>query len=133
MELAGHNLLALLSPSRGWLPLWGETFTAAAPNAAPESGIHPDRFNYYRAAFQALLETERPSDILWPLLYSWCRAVHALQHQPRLVKAWEQAFEKLGLWGPAFAERLAGLDSYLDQIEERLDAWGNARGVGAYE
>ncbi len=135
-----RDLVALLGGAdisledlRGWLPVWGETFTAAAPHAAPESGIHPDRFSYYRLAFQAILETERPSDLLWTLLHSWCLAVLAIPQQPRLGTAWEQAFEALGLRGAAFAERLSALDAYLDTVEERLDAWGNARGVGVYE
>ena len=38
-------------------------------------------------------------------------------------------FTELGLFGPAFRERVSGLDAYLDSVEELLDEWGQARGI----
>ena len=46
---------------------------------------------------------------------------------------WEQVFETLGLIGDKFEDNLSALDRFLDSIEEKLDVWGTAQGVGAYE
>ncbi len=42
--------------------------------------------------------------------------------------AWQKAGEQLGLLGTAFAEKIEGLDSYLDTVEEILDNWARANG-----
>jgi hypothetical protein len=45
------------------------------------------------------------------------------------VKEWREAFQEIGLLGPGFVEKVAALDAYLDNVEELLDEWGQARGI----
>ncbi len=118
---------------RGWLPAWGEAYTAAAKSASVQLGLHPDRFRYYQGAFQSLLESERPADLLWPLFNSWSLAAREAAGNQRLISAWEQAVARAGLAGEGFGERVAALDGYLDLLEDRLERWGAAQGVGEFD
>jgi hypothetical protein len=42
--------------------------------------------------------------------------------------AWQKAGEQLGLLGDAFSEKVAGLDAYLDMVEELIDTWARDNG-----
>ena len=42
---------------------------------------------------------------------------------PSQVDSWRVACEELGLIGASFEERLAGLDAFLDRVEELLENW----------
>jgi hypothetical protein len=41
---------------------------------------------------------------------------------------WQKAGEHLGLLGASFAEKVAGLDAYLDMVEELIDTWALENG-----
>ena len=117
----------------GWLPAWEEAFLKASENADPESGIHAERLLYYKRALEEQLASGRPSDLLWLLLHSWTQAVQSLEGQPGITTEWEGVFERLSLLGSGLGDRLVGLDQFLDSIEEQLEIWGTAQGVGAFE
>jgi hypothetical protein len=42
---------------------------------------------------------------------------------PSQAQSWRVACEEMGLLGPAFEERMDGLDAALDRIEELLEDW----------
>lgn len=113
------------------LPGWEETYNAAsgAGDPARKGRLSPHRLGYYRRAFQAILQREQPHAVLWPLVRSWTEAALQLPENAPELDAWRDAGEKLGLLGPAFEEKVAALDAYLDQIEETLEAWAYANGA----
>jgi hypothetical protein len=113
---------------RDWIILWEEAYRAV-PEDVVTARLHPYRFAYYRRAFESLLGSDSPQDVLWPLLRTWLKAVKLLPAHSPEVEAWGAAFNELGLYGPAFRERIIALDAHLDNVEELLDQWGQARGI----
>lgn len=113
-----------------WLGQWKAAYQMLPPEEAP-SDLHPDRQFYWTAGFSALLSGTDPRAVLWPLLRTWTAAILHLPAGSPARKDWEGAIHILGLSGNAFAERIQGLDAYLDLIDETLEAW--ARKNGAWE
>jgi hypothetical protein len=113
---------------RTWLPKWRTAFEAIS-KGQPPARLHPYRLNYYLHCFQAILESQHPQDLLWPLLHTWSLMAKILPPDSPLQADWQEAGSHLGLLGPAFSERIAGLDAYLDTIEETLDTWARQNGV----
>lgn len=112
----------------GWLDAWESTYRAIPAEQAP-ARLHPDRFYYYRRAFESLLVGERPKDVLWPMLATWIDAAALLPAESKVREQWKACFEALGLYGPAFTERMAALDAYLDRVDESLEQWARANGA----
>jgi len=115
--LGGTNL----SPDtlETWLPQWKSTFTAAAETGKSHLNVHTARVNYYLKAFEAMLGSENPIVMLWPILRTWTYAALALT-EPQIAD-WVGACKHLGLLGSLFTEKVQGLDHFIDEIEIRLD------------
>lgn len=111
----------------GWLLPWKTAFLAAAERGKVDGRIHAARLNYYEKAIRALLEGETPMGGLWPLILTWTLAIGVVD-EPLWVP-WREACARLGLLGPGLAERISGLDNYLDEIEVRLDEVAAANGL----
>lgn len=113
---------------RSWIAQWEDAYHAVPEEHAP-ARLHPDRYAYYRRAFESLVGSDSPQDVLWPLLRIWLKAVKLLPVDSPQFEAWSTVFSELGLYGPSFQERVIALDAYLDNVEELLDQWGQARGI----
>lgn len=111
-----------------WLPAW-ETTLAAMPQAGRPPRLHPYRISYYLRAFEAILGSGQPQNILWPLLRTWTLAAQSLPEGDPAIQGWRDACHHLGLLGPDFAERITALDAYLEQVEETIDAWAQENGA----
>jgi hypothetical protein len=83
--------------------------------------------NYYHKAFEAMLGSDRALAPLWPLLHTWTLAASVLPSAQTLE--WQAACERLGLSGAAFAEKVEGLDQFLDEVEILLDEIASANGL----
>jgi hypothetical protein len=112
---------------KNWLPDWKAAFTAAAGKPEVDVQIHSVRLNYYEKAIKAMLEGENPAAALWPLLHTWTIAVESLSEDH--LKFWQATVTSLGLHGPAFEDRVQGLDQYIDGIEILLDELAKASGI----
>ena len=110
-----------------WIPSWEADFLAASDSSLAEARLHPARAQYYRAAFEAMLNGETPLAALWALLRTWTLAAAALPEEK--IAAWSQTLQSLGLLGEGFQDRLRELDSFLDSIEETLEAKAAANGL----
>ncbi len=113
---------------KSWLPVV-KTAYSAIPDASRPPRLHPARINYYLRAFEAFLDSDRPLVALWPLLFTWTLAANLLTPASDQRTAWEAAVTHLGLVGEAFQTRLAGLDAYLDLVDETLEEWGHNSGA----
>jgi hypothetical protein len=113
------------------LPAWSTDFTAAGKHPEADVRLHPARHDYYYKAFEAMLESGNATALLWPLLQTWTLAACALPPDQR--NNWQQACRSLGLLESDFKERIAGLDHYLDQIEELLEEKAAANGLNIEE
>lgn len=112
---------------KSWLPDWKAAFLAACEKGGADDCLQTTRLNYYEKAIKAMLEGESPLAALWPLLHTWTLAVENLNDDH--LKFWQGAVTVLGLRGPAFEERVQGLDQYLDGLELLLDELAKERGV----
>ena len=136
-----RGLLGLLGASRlerewlsGWIGDWQAAYEAVnggqkAATAVLPARLHPSRLPYYRSAFDSFRDSPQPENMLWPLLHTWTLAVHQLEQDSVHCQKWEQAFTRLELAGPAFAERLAALHAYLEMVEEILAEWARQNGA----
>ena len=114
-----------------WLPEWEISYLAAAENPQRDPRIHPARMPYYYKAFEAMLGSEYPIAMLWPLMHTWTLAATVLPDDKNT--AWEKACTKLGLGTVDFSTRIQGLDHYFDEIEELLEKMAAAHGININE
>jgi hypothetical protein len=120
--------LADVDTLHAWLPSWKAAIEAIPREKTPPPLV-PFRINYYLRAFEALLGSDQPQAVLWPLISTWTKAAQLLDPQMPAYANWQETCQHLGIHGEAFYERVAGLDAYLDQVEEILDAWAQKNGV----
>ncbi len=115
------------STLEGWLPGWESTFQAGFETGKADVRIQPARLNYYKKGFEAMLAGADPSALLWPLLTTWTNAAVVLPEDE--IQAWQVACAALGLSGKRFAERVEGLDQYLDELDILLDEIAQENGL----
>ena len=111
-----------------WLKSWGSAYGAIPPADCPPR-LHPDRYAYYRRALEKTLAGEQPFDVLWPLLSTWVDAAASAGSSAAARRAWEESFERLGMLGSEFPQRVAALDAYLDMVEEAVEEWAERSGA----
>lgn len=125
-NLLGAGLIDA-SVLENWLEPWKAEFLAATERGRVDARVHAARLNYYEKGIRALLEGETPLAGLWPLINTWTLAASVL-FEP-LGAGCTEACHQLGLLGEPFGEKIADLDSYLDEIELRLDELAAANGL----
>jgi hypothetical protein len=76
-----------------------------------------------------MLDGEIPQAALWPLMHTWTLSAAVLGNDN--LTFWQKAAGELGLLGAGFAERVEGLDHFIDEIEVTLDAIASANGLDA--
>jgi hypothetical protein len=111
-----------------WLTVWREAYQALPADDAPPN-LHPFRVNYYFRAYDAMLGSQEPVVSLWPILHTWTDAIGILPAESSYRGEWREVCTQLGLWGSVFTERVAGLDAFLDLVEETLEAWAHEHGA----
>jgi predicted nucleotidyltransferase len=119
MALVG-GLVVNAEQIRAWLPAWEAAFTRAA-QAPHDLRIHAARLEYYKQAVLALLDGPNPVASLWPLLHSWHLCVESGNLNETQLSDWQTTLTSLGLDSAGLTLRLAGLDTFLDSLEETLD------------
>jgi hypothetical protein len=123
--LGASNLDA--STLESWLPEWESAFKRAFETGKADPRIHTARLNYYKKCFEAMLGSDNPTVMLWPLFNSWTRAIVVLPEDE--IVGWQTARTQLGLSGAGFVERVEGLDHYLDELDILLDEIAAANGL----
>ncbi len=113
---------------QSWLEPWEKTL-AALDTSLPAARILAGKRIYYQSAIQALIDSERPPSALWPLLYTWTKAVAQSSTEQKENPDWKEACRELGLWGDAFVNRLAALDAFLDHVHEAVAVWSRSQGA----
>ncbi|MFN8380329.1 MAG: hypothetical protein U0V02_00220 [Anaerolineales bacterium] len=113
-----------------WAADWKEAYKLACDKADVDARIHPARLNYYEKAIKALLEGDTPLSALWPLLHTWTLSAEVLSGDH--FQFWQNACNELGLLGDGFAERVEGLDHFIDDIEAALDEIATENGLDAF-
>jgi hypothetical protein len=112
-----------------WLSDWKSAFSLASEKVGVDPRIHPARANYYEKAIKATLEGTVPFAALWPLLNTWTSAAEVLEGDH--FNFWQKAASDLGLLGAGFAERVDGLDHFIDDIEIMFEDIARENGLDA--
>jgi len=73
------------------------------------------------------LESDNPIVMLWPLLSTWTRSAVVLPDSE--LATWQAACNTLGLSDKRFAERVEGLDHFLDELDILLEEFAQANGL----
>jgi hypothetical protein len=110
-----------------WIAGWESNFKTSYETGKADARIHPARLNYYKKCFDAMLGSDNPSVMLWPLLTTWTNAAAVLPEDESQV--WQEACSVLGLVGERFPEHVEGLDHYLDELDILLDEYAQANGL----
>jgi hypothetical protein len=130
--LLGSNQVTL-EKLQLWFSDWKSAYKLASAGEAGKSGvdirIHPARANYYEKAIKAMLEGDVPFAALWPLLNTWTSAAEVLEGDH--FNFWQKATGELGLLGAGFAERVEGLDHFIDDIEIIFEEIARENGLDA--
>ena len=111
-----------------WLSSWQAAYEEIPETKRPVR-LHSSRIRYYKNAFDAILETEQPEAILYPLLNTWTQAILCIQGATERQNQYRSVLTQLGLMGDGFTERIQALDAYLDAVEETIEEWAKANGV----
>jgi len=117
-----------LETLHNWTSAWDLSFRVLDQEVRPLN-LHLDRRNYYLHTFVTLLTSENPKNMLWPLLQTWSQIAAAAPDERAIFQPWVEACHHLGLLGAGVADRIAGLDAYLEQVEDVIDAWADDQGV----
>ena len=111
-----------------WAGEWEDAY-----NNLPEEDRHPrlhqHRRSYYFKAFDFILDSDQPEDVLWPLINTWTFGVSSLAESDPGFENWKNALSQVGLLGDGYAERVTALDAFLEQIEEAVTDWGIKEGA----
>lgn len=91
--------------------------------------INTARHNYYRKAIDVILDSERPKDIIFPLLYTWTLAIAAAEPGNPVLDNWQDVCAQLGLDAEGFRKRMRAFDAYLDAVEETIESWASRQGL----
>jgi len=110
-----------------WLNDWKQGFQLAAETPGVDVRIHPARVNYYHKAAKALLDSDTPLSALWLVLHTWTLSAAVLTGDH--LSFWRSAASELGLLGDGFAEKVEGLDHFLDEIDIMLEEIAAANGI----
>jgi hypothetical protein len=110
-----------------FLSSWEKDFLEAGMSPSADVRLHPARLAYYRQGFEALLASEKPLSILWPLIHTWSLAAVTLPETER--SAWIACCQQLGLLQAGLDSRLQKLDHFLDEVEKILDNMAVSNGL----
>jgi len=111
-----------------WMVEWESSYVNL-PEEGLHPRLHPDRHGYYFKAFDAILGSDQPENMLWPLLRTWTLGVSHLPDSDPGYRLWSNALIQLGLLGASYVERIEALDAFLEQIEETVSEWGEKEGA----
>ncbi|RME07586.1 MAG: hypothetical protein D6803_03540 [Anaerolineae bacterium] len=107
---------------------WNQMMQALPEEDRPVD-LQPPRRSYYRAAFDFYLESERPHDLLWPLLHTWLLAVQSYPHSEAVQDGWRGLCAQLGFEEDVLGEKLQGVVMYTAQAEDVFQEWRARQGV----
>ena len=76
-----------------------------------------------------MIESGSVTSVLWPLLLTWTLAALALPASKQ--SSWEAALKFFGLLDDGLQARLEALNTFMDDVDETLNALASASGLDA--
>jgi hypothetical protein len=120
LAVAINHLLGGVSLSHeqlaSWLDEWDKTIDAL-PSTGNSIPMLVDKKIYFKAAMDSILGSQKPLDMLWPLIITWTEAITLLPGNHDVRLAWIKAITALGFAGKDYQVRLTAFDSFLELCE----------------
>jgi len=120
LAVAFNHLLGGVSLSRDQLSEWLREWEKIIDTLADTENSVPhlvDKKIYFKAAMDSILESQRPLDLVWPLINTWTDAISLLPGNSSVRLAWIKALTILGFAGKDYQVRLTAFDSFLELCE----------------
>lgn len=111
-----------------WMIDWENAFDSVSVLASCPVKLKPPRKAYYLSAMQALRNENAPG-ALWLLLRTWTVLASHMRANAAALHPFSKFRQSLGLDESSLEERFDGLDKFLDQVDETLDAFARASGI----
>jgi hypothetical protein len=111
------------------IPGWEHAYQLASRQDPPNIDLHPLRKEYYLKAITEGLDENGPASIGMMFLNTWTKAVNTAPAATPEYEEWLKAMELFRLGKDDFADRLNGLDHFLDRLEEAIDRWSLENGA----
>lgn len=115
------------SAAAKWLPVWQAAYALTQTPAAEL--IHPARRTIYERGFEAQLQADRPTDMLWILLATWVEMAPRLPAGDPLAEEFEQFLRRLRLSEDDRARRVPALRAYLNAVDDLVETWAEKNGA----
>lgn len=120
LALAFNHLLGSVSLTHDQLKSWLDEWEKTIDSLSVPGGSTPplvEKKIYYQAAMVSNLKSEKPQDMLWPLINTWTEAISLLPENNKFQLAWIKALTTLGFAGKDYMVRLEALDNFLEVCE----------------
>ncbi len=111
-----------------WMENWNTAFSSLQQLDTQPLSYSGCRRSYYEKAILEL-KVDNNQAALWLLLWTWSLMASHLPKNNSSQKEYEELLSQLMLDADHFSERLAGLDQFLDAVEESIEGWQAASGI----
>lgn len=115
------------SAAAKWLPTWRAAYVATQTSEAEL--IHPARLPIYERGFEAQLQADRATDMLWMVLATWVEMAPRLPADSPLNDELEQFLRRLRLSEADRARRVPDLRAYLNAVDDLVETWAEKNGA----
>jgi len=111
-----------------WMGNWNTAFSSLQQIENRPLSYSSCRGSYYKKAILGLKD-ENNQAAVWLLLWTWSLMASRLPGNNSSQKGYKDLLTQLMLDADHFSERLAGLDQFLDAVEESIEGWQTAAGI----
>jgi len=111
-----------------WVSDWAETYRAAQTET--DELLHPARLPIYERGFRAQIESDRATDLVWLLLYTWQAAMRRLPTNSPAAAPYAEFLARLGLSDArGFQTRIQAALALAQRCELTIANWGRHNGA----
>ena len=111
-----------------WMENWNTAFSSLQQIDNRPLSYSICRRSYYEKAILGLKDENSPAAV-WLLLWTWSLMASRLPRNNSSQRGYEDLLSPLMLGANNLAERLTGLDKFLDAVEESIEGWQAAEGI----
>ncbi|MBN2677400.1 MAG: hypothetical protein JXR32_04970 [Anaerolineaceae bacterium] len=117
------------SDLEGWIHCWQTAMASSEIPGIEACDVHPHRKLYYINPVKAWYEEGQLESCLWIMLYSWTSLFSKFSSLSSGTKEYPSFLSSLGFDKTSIKEKFVLLDSYLDQVDDIINAWVSQAGA----
>ena len=111
-----------------WMGNWNTAYSSLQQEDNKPLSYSSCRRSYYEKAILGLKD-ENSQAAVWLLLWTWSMMASLLPRNNSSQKGFGDLLTQLMIEADHFSDRLAGLDQFLDAVEESIERWQAAAGI----